>query len=500
MGDVAKVVVGVALVATGLGAVGIGFMAGTSASLALGGALAGLGSTALVYGAVGVMALAGISMIGGALTPEIPDFGTTASYAGQKLQTRKNNTSPVPIAYGRNRLAGNIIWESTGTQVSGADNKDYWAVVALCNHDIGSINGVYANADALTDRGSNIYTSTYIGTKTDYQAGSVSLQALSWSTADSTATSTGSTLGFPDIDLPAGITYVTLHQIYEATNSNQLKSISLDFMGKPTRSIVSGAFSSTVTDPTNVEIMADVLTTWLEVEDSALDLDSFTTAKTDATANGLADANLALVTQANIQSVLQDIMASGRLQLARSQGKWVVITDKSQQTPLKTLTESDIINGTISINMPGNNDLANSITMNWVNPAEEWLKADYTVTDADLISYDGRTVNKSLDIKSVIIESQAQKLAEITLNSMRYTEDIDGNRLKQTPLTCSFGTTTKHADIEVGDVVVVDHFLFDRARKFLILSVETDQSGIISFSSREYCETHYKDTSGSYLI
>jgi hypothetical protein len=83
---------------------------------------------------------------------------------------------------------------------------------------------------------------------------------------------------------------------------------------------------------------------------------------------------------------------------------------------------------------------------------------------------------------------------------MRYSEDESGNRVKQTPLVASFATTTKHADIEVGDVVEIEHFLFDRVRKFLILSVETNQSGIVSFSSREYCETHYKDASGVYLI
>jgi len=44
------------------------------------------------------------------------------------------------------------------------------------------------------------------------------------------------------------------------------------------------------------------------------------------------------------------------------------------------------------------------------------------------------------------------------------------------------------------------HDLLDRVRKFVILSVETDQSGAISISCREYCETHYKDSSGVYLI
>jgi len=505
MGDAVKVVVGVALIATGLGAINIGFMAGSSASLAVGAALATTGSVAAVYAAVGVMALAGISMVGGALTPDIPDFGSVASYAGQKLQTRKTNTAPVPICYGRNRLAGNIVWETTGNQITAnsdtaGKNRDYWAVIALCGHDIGTINGIYSNDEALTDRGSNIYTGTYVGAKANYQSSAVNLQSLVFSTNDGTNTSTGSDLGFDSISFPGDVTYITVHQIYTAPDNQQLKSISVDFLGKPVRSIASGAFSSTTNDPTNVEIVADVLTDLLEVQDSALDLASFTSAKADVIANGLADCNLALVQQFNIQSVLQDVMASGRLSLARSVGEWVIYADKKQKTTLKRLTEQDIVNGTISVNMPGNNDIANSITVNWVNPADSWLKSDYTISDSQLITNDGRDMNKALDVKSVIVESQAQKIAEITLNSMRYSEDESGNRVKQTPLVASFGTTTKHADIEVGDVVEIEHFLFDRVRKFLILSVETNQSGIVSFSSREYCETHYKDTSGNYII
>ena len=83
---------------------------------------------------------------------------------------------------------------------------------------------------------------------------------------------------------------------------------------------------------------------------------------------------------------------------------------------------------------------------------------------------------------------------------MRYTEDDIGTRVKQTPLALSFSTTVKNAHLEVGDVITIDSDLLDRDRKFMILSVETDQSGLIQISTREYCETHYKDSSGTYLI
>lgn len=504
MGDTAKAVVGIGLIAVGAGALGVGFLAGTSVAVGVGATLGAYGAVALFAG-VGAMVLAGASLVGGAFTPEIPDMSDVGSYAGQVLQTRKTNVAPVPICYGRNRVAGNIVWETTGNQVTAnsdteGKNRDYWAIISLCGHDIGSVNGFYAGTELLTDRATNHATNEQVGAKLFYTSGGINLQSVVFPTNDGTATQTGSSLGFPSIVLPENMTYLAVHQIYSASKGTQMQNITVDFYGKPVRTIGQSGFGATSYDATNVEVVADALTQLLGVDDSAIDFDSFYQSKQASISNGLSDCSLALVQQANIQSVLSDVMAGGRLSLARSEGKWVIHADSKGITPLKTLDEAELIAGATSISMAGNNDIANSITVNWQNPADEWLKADYTISDAQLIDNDGREINKSLDIKSVINESQAQKIAEITLNSMRYTEDESGNRIKQTPLVINFATTTKHSDIEVGDVIAIDHFLLERVRKFVVLSVETDQSGIVSFSGREYCETHYKDANGNYII
>ena len=72
--------------------------------------------------------------------------------------------------------------------------------------------------------------------------------------------------------------------------------------------------------------------------------------------------------------------------------------------------------------------------------------------------------------------------------------------MKQTPLAISFATSVKNAHLEVGDVIALNHTLLDRVRKFLLLSTMTDQSGVVQISAREYAETHFKNSSGSYLI
>ena len=158
------------------------------------------------------------------------------------------------------------------------------------------------------------------------------------------------------------------------------------------------------------------------------------------------------------------------------------------------------MNNTLSISMAGSANLANKMILKYVNPADEYLSARVIKEDSNLQTYDGQIIEKTLDVKGINNATQANKLCEIALNSLRYSEDASGNRLKQTPLSISFATSVKNAHLEVGDVISLNHALLDRVRQFLILSTATDQSGILQISAREYAETHFKNASGNYLI
>ena len=177
-----------------------------------------------------------------------------------------------------------------------------------------------------------------------------------------------------------------------------------------------------------------------------------------------------------------------------------MIVDTKSQTSVKTLTDDDFINNSLNISMKGNTELANKVYVKYINPDDQWLSAQVYKQANSLLNLDGQLLEKTLDIKGVTNQTQAEILAEITLNAMRYSEDASGNRIEQTPLALSFATTVKNADLEVGDVISINHDVLDRVRKFVILSTETDQSGLIQVATREYCETHFKDSSGNYLI
>ncbi len=472
--------------------------------------LAGLTTNIWAYGAVLVGAtLAGASIAGSALTPDVADVGGTDSYSGIKLQTQKSNINPVPIIYGKHRIAGNIIYQTTNTAISGDDaakgyNRDFWAIIAIAGHDINDITKIYGNEEELTLISGNKYQSSGAQIKWyDASSTSTSLNTVNFVTDTAGSESTGSTLGLDNITIPADVAYLAVHQIFDGqqNNNTQLVNLTVEMEGKEIRTITDASTISTATTySTNpAEIVLDLLTTALSIDDADIDIATFYQAKTDCNTNSWS-CNYALIQQANIQSIIQDILATCRGSIVHSDSKWKLKIDTKSQSTIAALTDDDFINNSLNISMKGNRDIANKIIVKYVNPTDNWLSAQVVKEDSTLQALDGQIVEKTLDIKGITNATQAGQLGEITLNTMRYSEDVSGNRIRQTPLALSFATTVKNAHLEVGDIISINHDVLDRVRKFMILSTETDQSGLIQVSCREYCETHYKDSSGTYLI
>lgn len=605
-----------------------------------------IGGVAISYASVA--SLVGLSLLGSALAPEIGDMFGADSYSGLKLQTRKDNTSAVPVVYGFNKLAGNIIWQQTNNKVNNDDaangyNRDYWAIYSLAGHNIEDITSIYANTLALTDKGSNKFTSAYthikwydssstvtslndisfvktesgttetygnilgeftetqltlsynntstnrgylldrtdtswsvngisgfidvnlgaVGTLTNLQfyfkrlddVGNYiyyNLKLQYYNTGTSSWVDTGDTsngqlfqqYGIPysdfilvtlsntlaeehqnwrvvinnisdgiaeifvnssvsvDVDIPKDTAYLAVHQVFDGqqNKNTEFDNILVEMKGKKIRAISSSGFGAVAYSNNPAEIIADLLTDGLSIADASLDLTSFNQARTDCADNSW-NCNVAFIQQANIQSVINDVLSTCRGQIVHSGNKWKLKIDTKEQTALTpNITDDDIINNSLSISMAGNQEIANKITIKYINPDDEWLSAQATAEDTTLQDWDGQVIEKMLDIKGITNTTQAAQLAEITLNSMRYSEDSSGNRVKQTPLRLSFSTTVKNAHLEVGDIISVDHDVLDRVRKFVILSTENDQSGLIQIATREYAETHYKTPSDDYLI
>ena len=476
--------------------------------------IVGAGASAtLLAVTTAAITLVGSSIAGSAFSPDIPDLGDISGsdqYAGQKLQATKNNTGTVPIIYGYHRLAGNVIYQEANNDYTNDDtakgyNRDYWAIITFAGHEINDIMSMQTDLDALTQIGStNKYTNTYHHVKW-YNASSTAtnIQNVDFVVNAAGDTQAGSTLGLASANIPANVAYLAVHQLFDGqqNKNTQLGTITGNIEGKKIRTITDASTISTSTSYSNnpAEIILDILGESLSVPDSKIDIATFYDVKTKCNTYGWT-CNLALIQQSNVQSIIQEVLSTFRGQIIHSEDSWKLKVDAKSQTSVATLTDDDIINNSLNITMRGSKDVFNKVRVKYINPNDEWLASQVEIEDTELQALEGQIIEKILDIKAVTDTTQANELSEITLNTSRYTEDTSGNRIKQTPLICNFATTVKHANLEVGDIITLDHDLLDRNRKFMILRLESDQSGAIQVSAREYAETHYKDSSGVYLI
>ena len=573
----------------------------------------GVAATAVTLGVATVgITMVGASLVGsssgGSMTSAVDQAGVDG-YAGAKLQTSKSNLTPVPVLYGEHKIGGNIIFEHTnaGTNSNSDEhgyNRDYWAVMILCDHEINDVINVFAGETAMNEINSTTFETEYVHVKYHaYSTSARNIQSSNFFVINTAGGLSGSNSpSLPSISIPANVAFLAVHQVFdgEETKNTSLEPLTTKIQGKKIRSLVGGggavtvqsvggankyfingvqqptleliegttyvfnypsghpfkfsttsngshasgseyttgvthnsstqltiviaasaptlyyycsshsgmggtantpaALPSTLTYSTNpAEILLDLLGDGLDIADTDIDMASFYLSKLDCVSAGFT-CHIALIQQANIQSIIADVLSTCRGKIFHSESKWKFKIDTKSQILADTLTSDDVMNNTLNISMAGSGNLANKMILKYVNPADEYLSARVVKEDSNLQTFDGQIIEKTLDVKAINNATHANKLCEIALNSLRYSEDASGNRLKQTPLSISFATSVKNAHLEVGDVISLNHALLDRVRQFLILSTATDQSGIIQITAREYAETHFKNASGNYLI
>lgn len=297
--------------------------------------------------------------------------------------------------------------------------------------------------------------------------------------------------------IPANVTFLAVHQLFDGEDQkNQgLKNITIQIDGQPMRVFDQTAYSNTTTrDGNAVNMIADMLVNGLAVKENNLDIDSFYAAQEAVNSYDL-HGGLVLLQRASIVAHIQQMLAMIRGSLTYSDGKWKMFVDLDEKISVKTLTEDDIVSNSLSANHAGNDQIFNKLIFKYIDSHNNWLSNQVEQNDSVLKtdSFDGQEIAKTFEARGVLNDVHALKLARSIFNTTRYSENENGNRLKITPLVVTFATTVKHCDLEVNDKITIQHSIFNRDRHFIILSIETDQSGLISITARETCATHYVD-------
>lgn len=362
--------------------------------------------------------------------------------------------------------------------------------------------------------------------------------------------------GLSVLSIPKDVAFIATHQKFSNPAHVSLDSITVVTKGKNIRTVTDTTISDIKTYSNNPsEILIDILMDYLSVQKDSIDTASFYEAKTFCTNNSLS-CNICFVEQQSLSSAIEEVLSTFRGFLFYSNGKWYLKHD-GIQVAVKTLTDSDIIAGSISIGLQPLEDTPNKITLDYINPEDEWQKATISVdidflaianripltaTNTEFVtilyndilnrdpdaaglaywvselttktrtevseafvsaSLEGelRAFNiKAVDVRGCTNSTQSIKLAELQLNQLLYSENSTGERLVTAPLNVSFATTLKHDDLNIGDLVIISNDIFGFNRKFKILNKEIEQSGSIKVECREYFATHYKNQNGENLL
>jgi hypothetical protein len=436
---------------------------------ALVGMAAGAAGVVVAGFTAGTMWMAGAAV--GSLFDEPPktDFGVSSdspTYTFGPIQNTKTQKIPVPLVYGKNRLAGNIIMQNfLDTKKTKQD-----LLIALGLGEFNSISDVKANELSLSSNPpEGCSLSIYRGTSSQ--------------TADPRS------LGgkrYPNI-------------AYLATTLKASEKLS----GNPTiTSIVEGR---KVWTPSGVKfsrnpawIIYDILTGTYWDPDTGrnepvglglplelVDLESFIEAANycDELVDGEPRFTLDYVidTQRSAIDQLTDILSCFRGALI-ARDKIALYIDKPVTAPYKAIGLDNIIEGSFTWWQRPEDDIYNRVVVEWVNPDMYWEQTVSVFENEADIAERG-IVERRYQLYGITRAIQAQRMGAYLL-------DVSNGSINM----CQFGLSIKDSDIEVGDVIAITHDLPGWENKwFRVIKLEDQDDDTIVVTASEYVAEAYND-------
>lgn len=468
---------------------------------------------ATMAGVLGAVAGAATSYVAGKALgvgkTKLDDSQPISSYATTSLQNATDNNNSVQVVYGKCRIGGNRVYADIQT----GSNSNLYEIIVFAGHEINGYielladnklmtQGVGVDVDKWRHNNDKILVKTYtkkpatpIKAISSYSGGVYTEVDLSSLTMQNN--------NFLDVNLPSDCAFIVVHHIYDATLNNSRQTINGIIEGKLIRTITnSTTINNTLSYSNNPsEIVLDLLTAnnTFNEDDTKIDISSFYNSKTLNNTNSFT-CNIAFTSSSALSACMEEILATFRGQLIYSQGLWKLKQDSRTRPITFQITENDIIVNTFAWTQKKAIEIANKIVVSYIEPTDQWQSRKTTIENTSLITSDGREYVKELTLRGVTNLTQANKIKELTLNQFRYTQDELGNRINVTPLTVGFTTTIKNAGLEVGDYGSLDYYELPTIKNFVILSIITKQSGELEVVMQEVADTHYKNTSNSYII
>jgi len=433
-----------------------------------------IGAYILSYAGSTGAAIAGFSVLGGAITGSMivgyiattlvtsallsalspkPDFSSLGS--GGLLVNGKGATEPAQVVYGQVRKGGTI----TFVESTGVNNRILHQIIVLAAHEVEEIGDIYLNDEVVTMSNEDVTSAPFNGFVKIYkhlgdQTSVNDTFANSTSTLANTLISSVSSQN-PELDdtfVGKGLAYLYCRFTYDQDAFvNGLPVVTAVIKGKKVTKTVSGVDQTPVYSNNAAWVIKDYLTSNYGMNDdtSNINYTTFEAAadvcdQTDILSDGTEQYTINGVVNLNqpIRTVLEQMMTSCGGTLFWGAGMWKLYAGEFT-TPTKTFTLDDLRSGVSLDTRVSSRDNFNKVTGTFIDKDQDWISADYPAIISSEFLNEDNGVETPLDLALPYTTNSfaAQRLAKQMLFRSR----------EQISLSADFGLEA--LDVEVGDFV-----------------------------------------------
>lgn len=432
---------------------------------AFSGALIGWGIVTTAFGAI----MLGASLGSLFMPRDMGDFSSSPTYSFGPISNTMSQLIPIPVIYGRCRVAGNIIY-----QVFSNDKKEVQDIYILVGEGpVTAINSVLANdQNPASLDGCSI--STYLNTDSNTHdrrdpsgarpyPNDVALACLTLKAQEKLS-------GTPTItSIVDGVKVWTPSGFVWSRNPVW---IILDILCHPRYGLGYGAIANGVYQHPD----------WDKI-DYACAVAAATYCDGTVSYGTRFQLDFALDTQRPIRDVLADFLASCRGYMIETD-KLQICIDAPASIYSREITPDNIVEGSFTFWQAADEDVCNRITIDWIDPGNSYERVTDVFQDSADIA-DRGVVEKSISLLPVTRSGQVGHMGYYLLKTSLLVRNF-----------CSFGVGIKDCDIVPGEVLLITFASFTgwNQKPFRVVSVKDSGQDVMTVTCSEYIADVYDDS------
>ena len=432
---------------------------------AFSGALIGWGIVTTAFGAIMLGASIGSLFV----KQDVSDLSNSATYSFGPISNTMSQLVPIPVIYGRIRVAGNIIYQAFANEKK--EVQDLYILVG--EGPITAVNSVLCNDQdptQLEDCSLTTYLNTTAATRDSRDPGGarpypddVSLICLTLKAQEKlngTPTVTSIVDGVK-VWTPSGFAW-----------SRNPVWIVLDILSHPRYGLGYGIVANGIYQHPD----------WDKV-DYAYAVAAADYCDGTVSYGARFQIDFAMDTQRSIRDVLSDFLSACRGYIVESD-KLQICIDAPVSTYSREITPDNIVEGSFTFWQAADEDVCNRITIDWIDPGNSYERVTDVFQDSADIA-DRGVVEKSISLLPVTRSGQVGHMGYYLLKTSLMVRNF-----------CSFGVGIKDCDIVPGEVLLITFVSFTgwNQKPFRVVSVKDSGQDVMTVTCSEYIADVYDDS------